>query len=361
MPAGTVVDRFNRASLIVFSMLLGAISVGLLAWFAVYYGFNLYLLIAAASAWSIGMELFRSSSNSILPDIVESGRLSRTNGVNRAISSTMGSIANATAGGLILGVGVAEAFTGSSMMFAVSALAAAFFILPGTRQKSSRHSESRTARRRMGAEIREGFEWLLGEKGLLQLTISATVFNFFFSLCFSFLVVYVASALDADSIVYGAVLGVYAAGYVAGSLLPAYIHPLAHAGKIWVLVYGLAVGLSLFLMGAVPQVSVTIGFSLFIGVCAGLAGNVWLTTAQNMVPAGMRGRYFAIDGVLSFIGGPPAIAVGAVLVSAIGVTETFVFARAMMAGSALIFGSRRELMRLDGRLKSPLAAKNHRD
>lgn len=207
MPAGTVVDRFNRASLIVFSMLLGAISVGLLAWFAVYYGFNLYLLIAAASAWSIGMELFRSSSNSILPDIVESGRLSRTNGVNRAISSTMGSIANATAGGPTLGVGVAEAFTGSSMMFAVSALAAAFFILPGTRQKSSRHSESRTARRRMGAEIREGFEWLLGEKGLLQLTISATVFNFFFSLCFSFLVVYAASALDADSIVYGAVLG----------------------------------------------------------------------------------------------------------------------------------------------------------
>jgi MFS family permease len=157
MPAGTVVDRFNRASLIVFSMLLGAISVGLLAWFAVYYGFNLYLLIAAASAWSIGMELFRSSSNSILPDIVESGRLSRTNGVNRAISSTTGSIANATAGGPTLGVGVAEAFTGSSMMFAVSALAAAFFILPGTRQKEFTAFRKQDGQKAYGSRNQGGF------------------------------------------------------------------------------------------------------------------------------------------------------------------------------------------------------------
>lgn len=349
LPAGALVDRLNRAFLVVVSMVLGAVSLGILAWFSVFYGFNLYVLMAAAAVWSIGLELFRSASSSILPDIVEPNALPRANGMNRAISSTVGSIANAMAGGLIIAVGVAAAVAGSAAVFAVSAVTAAFLIFPSVGGKISGREGQQRPGRNMGMELKEGLHWLLSERGLWELTISATFFNFFFSLSFSYMVIYVAASLHADSLVYGTVLAVYAVGDVAGSLLPGYIHPLAHAGKIWVFMYGLAVGLSLLLMGALPYVPEAIILGLSIGIFAGFSGNVWLTSAQNLVPSGMRGRYFAIDGVLSFIGGPPAIATGAVLISVIGVSSTFLLTGILMATSAMIFGSMKGLRGLDGR------------
>jgi MFS family permease len=88
-----------------------------------------------------------------------------------------------------------------------------------------------------------------------------------------------------------------------------------------------------------------------MGLAIGFSANVWLTSAQNIVPAGMRGRYFAIDGVLSFVAGPPAIVAGAFLIQAIGVASEFILAGLLMLVSALVFGLMRNLWRLDGRTR----------
>ena len=74
-----------------------------------------------------------------------------------------------------------------------------------------------------------------------------------------------------------------------------------------------------------------------------------MTASQNLVPSDLRGRYFAVDGVLSFVSGPPAIAVGALLVSVLGSVETYFVAGGAMLVSALGFALLKPLWNLDGR------------
>jgi MFS family permease len=355
LPAGFFVDRFNRGFMLLTSMLMGLLAFSLLTWIVVNYGFSIYPLIALVIIWSAGSELFRSSSNSILPDIVGSGFLPRANGVNRALSSTVGSVSSVIAGGLIIAFGVVAGFAYSAIGFALASAFIALIILPAVKIGRVATQKQPLKGHGIGSDLKDGMRWLLKEKGLLQLTISATAFNFFYTLSFSFLVVYIASAIHSSSFVYGLVLAVYAAGYVFGSLIAGYLHVLRHSGKIWVIVYGLCGGIFLLLLGIFPSILTAIFFNIAIGIAVGFSGNVWLTSAQNIVPSEMRGRYFAIDGVFSFLGGPPAIAVGAVVVSIVGITKTFELAGIFMVLSALVFLPMGSLWNLDGsiRYRSP--------
>ena len=92
------------------------------------------------------------------------------------------------------------------------------------------------------------------------------------------------------------------------------------------------------------------GAVLGIGLALGFGNNVWLTSAQNLVPTTMRGRYFAIDGLLSFVGGPPSIAVGGILITIIGVSRVFELSGVLLLVSVLLFALMKSLWMLDGQL-----------
>jgi MFS family permease len=195
----------------------------------------------------------------------------------------------------------------------------------------------------------EGFRWLAAQRGLLLLSLSATAFNFLFSLTFSFLVIYVMVGTHGTALLYGFVLASYAVGYGAGALLAGRFPLLRHAGKVWVLGYGLASGLLLVILALAPNPVVAIAANLGLGLFIGVSGTIWLTAAQHLVPSEMRGRYFAIDGVLSFIGGAPAIAAGGVLIAAFGILPVFEIAGVLMVLFAVLFAGFRSLWNLDGR------------
>ena len=55
-----------------------------------------------------------------------------------------------------------------------------------------------------------------------------------------------------------------------------------------------------------------IALLFMVGICIGFAGNVWIPSAQNIVPQRMRGRYFAFDGLIGFIGGLMVLVFGIV-------------------------------------------------
>ena len=116
---------------------------------------------------------------------------------------------------------------------------------------------------------------------------------------------------------------------------------------------GLVGGSLLVLLGLFPSTVIALGATLGIGLALGFGNTVWLTSAQNLVPTAMRGRYFAIDGLLSFVGGPPAIAVGGILIILIGITHVFELSGALMLVFALVFALMKSLWMLDGRLKEP--------
>ena len=101
-------------------------------------------------------------------------------------------------------------------------------------------------------------------------------------------------------------------------------------------------------MGLFPSVYVALPLGFIIGLGIGISVNLWLTSAHNLVPDDMRGRYYALDGVLTSFN-PASIAAGAFLIAASGVLWDFIFSGVMMLVFTLVFGLMKSFWNLDGR------------
>jgi len=66
----------------------------------------------------------------------------------------------------------------------------------------------------------------------------------------------------------------------------------------------------------------------------------------------MRGRYFAIDGLISFMGGPPSVAVGGILITFIGISRVFLICGVFLLTSSVAFWFMKSLRNFDGRPKT---------
>ncbi len=348
LPVGAIVDRSNKGFLIFISGIFGFIAMLSLTGIAFYRSFNLYFILGIAALWGISREISRSTSFSSLPDLVSRAIQSRVNGIYRAVNSTMGSVANALAGGIIVVFGIVASFSISTAAYLISAAISFIFLFPFYRSRPPARDKSAERAESMVKELKEGFHWLVSRKGFFLLTLSATFFNFFMSMTFTYFVVYVARGLFADSLIYGLLLAVFAAGDVAGSLIPGKIDLLKHTGKINIVAFGGVDGLCILLMGLFPSVYVALPLGFIIGLSIGISVNLWLTSAHNLVPDDMRGRYYALDGVLTSFN-PASIAAGAFLIAASGVLRDFIFSGVMMLVFTLVFGLMKSFWNLDGR------------
>ncbi len=348
LPIGTLVDRLNKGMLLAVSGVGGFAVFALLSLNVRYFSFDLVVVLILAIIWGASREITRSAGLSALPDVVTKGSIAKSNGIYRALGSSLGSISNAVAGALIVALGVISGFLFSAGAYLASALFAALILLPFLRGKKDSPSQGTVGNQSMVDDLKEGFKWLVARKGFFLLTVSATFFNFFMDMVITYFVIYVAVGIKASSLVYGLILSSLAAGDVSGSLIGGRLNILKHSGKINVVLFGGIPGLCVLAMGALPGIYTAIFFTFIVGLCFGISVNVWLTSAHNIVPPNMRGRYFAIDGVLSSIS-PVAIAAGAATIALFGIMGDFIIAGMLMIVFTFIFALMKSLWTLDGR------------
>ena len=351
LPVGTVVDRINKGYLLLVSGLMGVAAFSILTFSSAFLAFSIIPVLVLAAVWGMSREIYRSTALSTLPDLVRPEILPRANGLFRVLNSSLGSVSNALAGGLIVFFGIAAGFSFSIGAYLVSSFFAGFMILPFMARRGTPASAKAGSYRNMLSDLREGFRWLVGSKGFFLLTVSATFFNFFMAMAVTYYVIYAASGINGGSVAYGLIMASMAAGDVTGSLIPGRIDLLRHSGKLNVVLYGGATGAGTLIMGLFPSFLTAIIFTFISGVCLGTAINLWLTTAHNVVPENMRGRYFALDGVLSTLG-PAAIATGAVVISLAGILEDFIISGILLLCFTLVFSLMKSLWALDGSIST---------
>ncbi|MDG6985136.1 MAG: MFS transporter [Nitrososphaerota archaeon] len=354
LPAGVWVDRHDRRRLLLLANLVRAGSLFLLATMTATFGLSLVGVVAIVFAWNGATELYRSADYSSLPDLVAPDEVTDANGLTRSSYMLASSASNFIGGAIVAFVGATFAFAYGAVGYAVAACFSAFLFLRFRTHGTTRAADA--PRPKMGSQTREGFRWLWTQKGLFQLSLSAAVFNFLASIPGYFIVVYVSVALKADALTFGAVLASYVIGRAVGSLSVGRTNALAYAGRAWVLMYGVLSGALVMVQGAFPNAEVAVVANLVMGIGTGFAGNVWLTSAQHLVPSEMRGRYFAIDGLLSFLGGPPAVVAGGLLVAAYGILPVYDVVGALLLVSGLAFAAMKELSMLDGRPRQRVSA-----
>lgn len=348
LPAGAMVDRLNRGKILFGSAMLGFVAFALLIVVIISISFNLYVLLGIVAVWGLSREFSRSTTLSALPDLVREEFMGRANGIFRATTSTVASVSSAAAGGIVLTLGVVAGFEYVAGAYLACGILAVLFVLPVLTAVQERRNTQVDPKSSIFSDLREGFSWLVRRRGFFMLTVSATFSNFFFDMTVTFMVVYVASGIHATSLIYGLVLAGFAAGDVSGSLLSGRMSLLKHAGKMNILTFMAVPGLCVLFMGIFPSSVTALALTFALGMCIGIAANVWLTSAHNVVPPDLRGKYFAIDGVLSSIS-PVAIAAGAFVISQIGITEDFILSGIGLLICALAFSLMKSLWMLDCR------------
>jgi predicted MFS family arabinose efflux permease len=330
---GTLVDRYDRRRLMIVADVARALAMSIVVVVLEVHGFDLGTVLAAYFVVGAFTTVFNPAEQAIVPALVEVPLVADANGLVRSSRSAAQFVGTAIGGALIVTLGAVAGVAANALTFAVSALLLFGMTVPA--QSVLR----RTARASYLTDVREGFRWLGRATGFLQLTISATFFNFCMGVVGTFIVVFVANLLHGSALVFALLLAVEVAGTGLGSLLVSRTRGVRFAGRSWTIGAGAASGVAGVVLALFPSTPVAAGCLFLIGLFSGYAGTAWLTAAQLLVPSEMQGRYFGIDALGSIAIIPAAQIGGAFLIDAYGIQSTYLWVAVIwvVTGVAFLF------------------------
>ncbi|MHB1492859.1 MAG: MFS transporter [Thermoplasmataceae archaeon] len=338
---GNYVDVLDRRKIMMVSQIVRA-SVQLSFFiYIVNYGFNLIFSVILLFSYSTMGILYHISESSYLPDIIDHKKLQNANGFLRTSSNVSGIVSTAVAGVVIILIGATRGLLITAPEFLVSGI----FLI-----NLQRVVPKERILKRMRSELSEGFHWLLGMRGLFFLTISAMTINFFYYVSEPFYVVFNGVLLGGSSIVFALMLAFYTLGDIFGTLISGKIRSIRYTGFHWTMVYGFTSGVLIFLMTVFHNYIFVLAINIFIGACAGIGGNTWLSYAQKVVPSEMRGRYFGIDSMGSYAIMPLGEAIGGLMITFYGVYFSFIFSAVGLMTAGLGFFAIKSLRHLGNEL-----------
>lgn len=331
LPAGVWVDRYSRRRLMILSDVSRAGFSALLALILGLLGFSLLTVLTVSFAWAAAGAIFNPAEQSLLPAIVPANQIPSANGLIQSSRSIASLVAGPTAGVLILVAGAVPTLWVNAATFLASGALVSLVFLPRSPIAGP------GATRPLLGEMREGMRWLYGQKGLFQLSLSAGPLNFFNTIFQSFTVVFVVVLLHGSALTLGALTAAGVLGAAVGALLVARTGAIHRAGQVWLLSYGIGTGALIALIALVPSTELAAVLFFGAGALANYAGATWLSTAQILVPSQLQGRYFSVDGILSWGVLPAAQVGGGILITQAGVRTAFLVSGLGMVAVALLF------------------------
>lgn len=213
LPAGILVDRRRKRPLMIAADLGRVVLIGSVPAMAALNLLTIWQLYLVALGAGILSVIFDVSYQSFVPALVGRDRLHEGNAKMALPSSFARVVGPATAGGLVAVAGAARAMTADAFSFAVGAAATALLRI---REPAPEQPE---AERHMRAEIAEGLRYVFGHPVLRRVVACTATANFFNSVMYSILVLYLLRDLRADPARIGEVMSLGSLGGLAGGLV----------------------------------------------------------------------------------------------------------------------------------------------
>ncbi|MFF3669492.1 MFS transporter [Microtetraspora malaysiensis] len=269
LPAGALVDRLDRVSLMRRSQVLQAIIVGVIAVLAALGYIGIPLLAVTAFGLGACTVVSANAAQAILPDIVANPLLHKANGHQQTITTVGLEFVGPTIGSLLFAVAVALPFGLDAGSFALSA--ALLATLPRRRPR-------RIAPPPMRTSIAAGLRWLTRHRLLRTLAILLGVNTFCGNLGNATLVLLATQVLHLGTRSYGLLLAGAAMGSLLGGLISARV--ITGIGAFPSLLIALATNVVVFVGIGLSPNAIVLG--------ALLATNGFLITLWNIVTTGLR-------------------------------------------------------------------------
>jgi MFS family permease len=320
LPIGALVDRMDRRKVMAAANTSRALLVAVLAVFAATDLVSIWALYAVALGTGIAEVFYDTSTQSILPQIVDKKLLPRANGLQYGAETVANMFAGQPLGGILMAVSVAFSLAVPAAIWGVGV--GALLALRGS-FRVPREDGPKTG---LLADVAEGLRYLFGHGVLRTMAIMTGVSNLSSSAQGALLVLYAVGAesyLGLSDAQYGLLAIFPAVGGVLGAVLAEKV--VARLGRSLCL----ALGVVLFSAAmAVPAVTFNIWIFGSVYAIMGFAISVWnvvvVSLRQAIVPPGLLGRLNSAYRLVAWGMIPLGSFLGGVLAKALGLLPVFV-------------------------------------
>jgi MFS family permease len=326
LPAGALVDRYDRATLMWRAQAVQAAVVAAVAVLVIFRIANIAVLGLAGLLLGSAEVVFSNAAQAVLPDLVPPELLARANG-SQQVSLTVGeTFLGPPAGSLLFAVAAALPFGLDALSFAGSA--ALLARLPRTTREAGQPKVA------IRTQIAEGLRWLFRHRLLRVVAVLLGVFNFGNQMGQAVLVLLATQTLHVGTRGYGLLLAVTAVGSVAGGLVsPAVTRWL---GMLPSLIIAGAVDAAVFVgLGLAPNAAVAALMLAGQGFAVTIWNVVTVSLRQQVVPAPLLGRVNSVYRMLGWGLMPLGALAGGFVAHAAGLRAPYIVA-GLLCGLCLL-------------------------
>ena len=288
LPAGVLVDRYDRATLMWRAQLVQGGVVTVIVVLVAAHGVSIWALAAAGFLLGSAQVVFDNAAQSVLPSLVPPDLLPKANGTQYAVQVVGGSFLGPPAGAALFAVAPFAPFGVDAVSFAGSA--ALLHGLPVTHP-----SRGKSAERGIAA----GLRWLVRHRLLRLVAVLLAVSNFCSQMGMATLVLFVTQDLGVSARGYGVLLGASAVGSVLGGL----VNPVLarRFGEVPLLVIASAAGAVVTAgMGLAPDAFALGALLAFRGFTSTLWNVVTVSLRQRVIPGELLGRVNSVYRMLGW-------------------------------------------------------------
>lgn len=325
LPAGALADRLDRRQTMLRANLARVALISLLATAIAAEVATIGLLYLVAIGLGVAEVLFDTSSQTMMPAVVDKDDLPTANGRLFAVELVMNQFVGPPLGGLLVAVSAAVAMGAGAGLYALAAVGLA--ILPGTYRTVRDHAAKTTLR----ADVGEGLRYLFGHRLLRTLGLLLGAQNLLATAHGALFVLYATSTtygLGLSDAGVGLLLAVSAFGAFLGSLAAGPIE--RRLGRTNVLTVSIAsFGVSLLVPGVTTNVAIVAASGTLAGSAA-LWNVITVSLRQRIIPDHLLGRVNSAYRLLGWGSMPVGAALGGALAELLSVRSVFLIAGALV-------------------------------
>ena len=331
LPAGALVDRYDRATLMWRAQAVQAAVVTVIAVLVVAHQASIEALAAGGLLLGSAEVIFSNAAQSVLPALVPPELLAKANG-SQQVSLTVGeSFLGPPAGSLLFAAAAALPFGLDALSFAGSA--ALLARLPRTGQAAN--DANGATHPGIRAQIAEGLRWLARHHLLRVVAVLLGIYNFANQMGQAVLVLLATQTLHVSTRGYGLLLAASAVGSVVGGL----VNPILtrRIGMLPSLVLPALVDAVAFVgIGLAPGPVVVAALLAVQGFSVTMWNVVTVSLRQRVVPGQLLGRVNSVYRMLGWGLMPLGALAGGFVAHAAGLRAPFIAAGLLCGLSVLV-------------------------
>src|SRR4051812_117858 len=329
LPAGVMVDRFDRRRLMICANVIRVALFSLIAIGAAAGWLDIPILLALLLMIGCCEVLFDSSAQAFLPLLVAPAQLGRANSYLFAAEVVAGSIVGLSIGAFLFDAGIGLPFAINAASFAVAA-----GIIATIRVVRGRYAEPAPAKPDWSLGV--GLRFLWGDQLLRTLAIMFTITNLGLMFGQGVFVMYAVNELGLSDREFGVLLAITAMGAAFGGLIGHRVMS-AIGVRASVVVPYLAFGAGNVVIGLATSAALVAATGFVLGASITVWNVVTVTVRQRAIPVDRFGRVNAVYRWLGAAASAVGIAAGGFVANQWSVRTPFVVGGAVTVVAALLF------------------------